>query len=82
MRKDQADLAQGIVDELAEGRTHELTPEEIAALKEMAKVWRQIKGFLAVGEYLGSALKWMVGLLVAYYAFREFMADGVRNFFR
>lgn len=50
-------------------------PEEAKALKEMATIFNRMKGAVWLAQLLGASLKWIVGVGLAYVAFKAGLLD-------
>lgn len=82
MNKNEADLADEVLKKIQRMIRDEglisFSAEEAATLQEVAKLWGQIKGVIALGSILGNSLKWMVGFAVVWVAFKEGLGDWLK----
>ncbi len=82
MNRNEADLADEVLNKIQKMIRDEglisFSAEEAATLQEVAKLWGQIKGVVALGSILGNSLKWLVGFAVVWVAFKEGLADNLK----
>ena len=82
MNRNEADLADEVLNKIQKMIKDEglisFSAEEAATLQEVARLWGQIKGVIALGSVLGNSLKWLVGFAVVWVAFKEGLADNLK----
>lgn len=79
MTKDELETARSALIKLKEqldsGEMIVFEPDEAKALKEMATIFNRMKGAVWLARVLGASLKWMVGVGLAYIAFKAGLLD-------
>lgn len=56
-----------------DGELVTVSAEEAAALRQMLTLWNQIKAAVTLGGFIGGFVKWIVGLLAMWLAFKSDM---------